>query len=479
MKKVIRCICLISLVIFSSVYSVVSVHANSAQTRWSGTDSTSAIMMDEDCPIIVEKELLTFDLNEFPESYYHDVNDFLAYTGKVTAEYTFYNPSDYTVTATLVFPFGGISDYGDIYDFELDKRFINADTQKFDITMDGQVIDKQLRHTLMYHGHQFDLKQDLEKLHDGFMVDDFYSPDLPVTKYTYQPKDVDQENHRAATAAIRLIDDNVSTRVYMENQSGGSTLEDGVLLSTWVDLEESFSVYILGEPLKEDLQWVFYHNGACEEEIDGMMALLSTETTTLKEFALSQYDTESGVLDYDWYNAVITSLKLHEWTNGAIHSMEAPLNVSDMLMRWYQYEMTVEPKQRIVNAVTAPIYPAINSKYEPPVFTYTYLLSPAKTWKEFGNLDIVVNTPHYMIESKEFGFEYNNPGYELHLTGLPEGELVFTLCADPNPIIPVNMGYYLPYIMVGGTFLSATALIFFIISMIKKKRRLEKENTGE
>ena len=170
MKKVIRCICLISLVFFSAIYSVVSVHANSAQTRWSGTDSTRAIIVDEDCPIIVEKELLTFDLSEFPESYYRDVNDFLAYTGKVTAEYTFYNPSDYTVTATLVFPFGGIADYGDIYDFELDKRFINADTQKFDITIDGQIIDKQLRHTLMYYAHQFDLKQDLEKLHDGFMV---------------------------------------------------------------------------------------------------------------------------------------------------------------------------------------------------------------------------------------------------------------------------------------------------------------------
>ena len=81
-------------------------YANSAQRHWSGTDVTGAVVTGEDCPIVVERELLTFDVQEFPEQYYPDTDSFLAYTGKVTAEYTFRNPADYTVTATLVFPFG-------------------------------------------------------------------------------------------------------------------------------------------------------------------------------------------------------------------------------------------------------------------------------------------------------------------------------------------------------------------------------------
>lgn len=92
-------------------------YANSAQRHWSGTDVTGAVVTGEDCPIVVERELLTFDVQEFPEQYYPDTDSFLAYTGKVTAEYTFRNPADYTVTATLVFPFGNPPHYGEyIYD---------------------------------------------------------------------------------------------------------------------------------------------------------------------------------------------------------------------------------------------------------------------------------------------------------------------------------------------------------------------------
>lgn len=458
--------------LFVMLLTIVSIKtpvlANSAQTHWRGTDSTGTIITDEESPIIVEKELLTFDIQEFPESYYKDVKEFLAYTGKVTAEYTFYNTADYTVTATLAFPFGGLSDYADIYDYENDKHLMNSDTDKYDITVDGKAIAKQLRHTLMYIGEQFELEKDLIKLHDGYMKDSFYKPELLVTKYTYLAKNVDKEKHNAADAGLLLTEDNLNTRIYMENQSGGHTEKDGILMTTWVDLEEEFSVYVIGEPLKEKLNWKFYHNGACEQEIDGTMELLSTETMTLKDFVLSKYDSKSGVLDYDWYNAVVSSLKYHEWTKGAIHSSEVNLDVSNMLMRWYQYDITLEPKQTIVNAVTAPIYPSINSNYEPPIFEYTYLLSPAKTWKEFGDLDIVINTPYYLIQNSIEGFEYKNPGYELHLTGLPEDELTFILRAENKPLPIFNNSIDMRFVL-GGIVVVISAVILIINKLRKNK----------
>ena len=158
------CICLIGMSL-----TMTSILANSAQTQWTGTDSTGAIVLEKDSPIIVEKELLTFDIQEFPESYYRESKDFISYSTKVTAEYTFYNPADYTVTATLAFPFGGTADYAFIYDYENDNYLLNLDTEKYDITVDDEVINKQLRHTLMYYGWQFELEEDLAKLHDGFM----------------------------------------------------------------------------------------------------------------------------------------------------------------------------------------------------------------------------------------------------------------------------------------------------------------------
>lgn len=467
MKKII-------LVLFVMLLTVVTIKtpvlANSAQTRWHGTDSTGSIILDEESPIIVEKELLTFDIEEFPESYYKELDDFLSYSGKVTAEYTFYNPAEYTVTATLAFPFGGVADYADLYDDKKEKPLINVDTEKYDIKINGNIIDKQIRHTYMEYGAQFNLEEDLVKLHDGYMVDDFYNPNLTVTKYTYIAKDVDKEEYNAANAGFIVSEDN-NTKIYMENNSGGSVLDEGIMLTTWVDLKEEFSVYAIGEPFDEELNWKFYANGSCEDEIKGSMELISTESMTLKDFVLSKYNPESGVLDYDWYNAMITSFKRYEWANGAIHSSEITFDISGKLMRWYQYEISLEPKQRIVNTVTAPIYPSINSDYEPAIFEYTYLLSPAKTWKEFGNLDIIINTPFNLLENNIEGFEYINPGYELHLTGLPEGDLVFVLSSEDQPLYNRNNYFDIRFVIAGVVILTGSTAIV-ITNKSKKKNKL-------
>ena len=73
--------------------------------------------------------------------------------------------------------------------------------------------------------------------------------------------------------------------------------------------------------------------------------------------------------------------------------------------------------------MTAPLYPAIDSGYTPSLYAYTYLLSPAKTWAQFGELEVVVKTPYYMTESGIDGFTRTDGGYALSLPGLPEGEL--------------------------------------------------------
>ena len=310
----------------------------------------------------------------------------------------------------------------------------------------------------------------MANLHDGFMDDPFYSPDMPVTRYTYMPSDVDVETYNAANAAFLLSADPAKTRVYMEGQNGGKLLKDAVQLEGWVDLDQPFVVNVIGEPLKRMPDWKFYENGACEDEIGGTMTLVGMETITLKEFLLQEYDPASGVLDYDWYNAMVTGLNYFAWEYGAVHSTEIGFDISDCLMRWYEYEISIGPRERIVNTVTAPIYPDIDSRYEPPIYEYTYLLSPAKTWAEFGTLDIVVNTPYYMTVSGPEGFQYNNPGYELHLTGLPEGELTFTLCAEKEPKAPSGMGYVYPEVfLIGAAILVAVVVVIVFARAARKK----------
>lgn len=452
---------------------VVPASANSAKSQWEGAYSTGAIVTGEDCPIIVEHQLLTFDIGEFPDQHYRGVSDYLAYSGSVTAEYTFYNPADYTVDATLVFPFGAIPDYGLIRNSETDEMLRYSDTEKYDITADGQPIDRTLRHTLIFWGHQFELDEDMAKLHDGFMDDPFYSPDMPVTRYTYMPSDVDTETYRAASAAFVLSADPAKTRVYMENQNGGKLLEDAVQMEGWVDLDEPLVVNVIGEPLAQMPDWRFYENGACEDEIDGTMTLVSTQTTTLKEFVLREYNPASGILDYDWYNAMVTALNYFEWQYGAVDGSEISFDISSQLMRWYEYEISIGPGERIVNTVKAPIYPSINSNYKPPIYEYTYLLSPAQTWAAFGTLDIVVDTPYYMTASGPEGFQWNNPGYELHLTGLPEGELTFTLCTEQEPDAPSYSSVFLTDILLIGAAVLVAIVVVIVFARAAKKKRMK------
>lgn len=453
-------------IILLFVLNAVPVHANSAQSSWRGISSTGTIIADEDCPLMVEKERLTFDIQEFPANYYDTVEEYLAYTGKVTAEYTFYNPAEYAVTATLVFPFGKEPDYG--------YRFVsNTDVDKYGITVDGEEIEMRLRHTLSDSYYKFELDKDLKRLIDGYVEDDFYRPDLPVTKYTYRISGID-EKYNAATAAFEWSGDKMETKILLEEQSGGKTRENGVLANMWAENGEKVILYMFGESQQKKINWTFYENGACENKIGGKMTLENTETMTFRDFALTAYDENSGILESDWYNAMVAHLNQSEWAYGVISEFWGNYDISQSLLRWYEYEITVEPGARIVNTVTAPIYPFIDIHYKPAIYGYTYLLSPAQSWAEFGALVIIINTPYYMMESGIEGFIKTENGYTIVLDDLPEGELEFTLCSSETPREPIrSVKRSIPInIIMGGVVLLIWGAAIAFIFIYKKRKQV-------
>ena len=470
MKRLRTPVALVCVFLLSAML-VVPASANSAQTQWEGVDSAGAIVRDGGSPIIVEKELLTFDIQEFPDNHYFDLDSYLAYSGKVTAEYTFFNPADYAVTATLLFPFGCEPMYAT-------NEYYGKDTEKYDILIDGQPVEKVMRYTLSSGFDQFELETDLALLHDDYVTDSFYTLDLPVTKYVFMPSGVDTETYGAADAGFDMVRDDPERRIYFVDQNGLHTQDDGDLrVHSGVENGEAITVYVIGQDYAEFPQWKFYQDGGVEdgEEIDGTMTLESREELSFRDLALSKWSADSGVSEIDWYNAIVAMLtgssdstgsNLHLWDLGS-------LDLSRYLMRWYEYEISVGPGERIVNTVTAPIYPDIDSRYEPPIFEYTYLLSPAQTWAEFGNLDIIVNTPYYMTVSGPEGFQYNNPGYELHLTGLPEGELTFTLCAEAEPKAPSAMGYVYPEVILICAVVLVAVVVVVVFARAAKKKRIK------
>ena len=431
----------VSVILLSSTLAVHAL-ANSAVVRLhlEGVDQAGAIIVDGDDVIVVERELLTFNLQEFPNTYYADPDEFLAYTGKVTAEYTIHNHSNMSATARLLFPFGCEAEYARFYDYENDAFIHHVDHDKYDVLVDGEIIEKKIRHTFSSYNQQFVLDEDLGLISDTFVQDDFYSPDLTVTKYTFKISGVDIEKHPAADIGFDVSQGMDSYRIYFPDQNGAHTQKDNALrIHTGVQKNgREFDLYVFGTPFTTMPEWKVYENGGAEDEgvISGTAELIGTETLTFMDFTLANWNEGSGVSDVDWYNATIAEIKesdSHYDNYPIVDAYYYANGFQGSLMRWYEYEITVEAGARIVNTVTAPIYPSINLRYEPSVFGYTYLLSPAKTWKHFGELEIVINTPYYISSSSIDGFTKTEGGYTVKLKGLPDSELTFNLSASETP----------------------------------------------
>lgn len=391
--------------------------ANSAQKSWRGSDSYGAIITDTECPVIVENELLTFDIPDFPK--HSGSND--DYESSVTARYSFYNPADYTVTAKLEFPFG-------------EKPYYSIqDLDKYDITVNDNAIPKTVRHTLIRKDRRFKLEEDMSKIADGYKEDGFFAPDLSVTRYVYEITDYDEDYENACVAFDfrRWFD----RKVLFKEMNSIVTKADSYRLSKSARYNDNtLTLYVFGQQYSAPPKWKFYKDRDCNtgEEINGSVNLLSADEMTFMEFVMSEYPEGSYILESDWYNAVIDELNFSgTGSYNSIIDSSRIFNLKYHLMRWYEYEIVLAPGERITNSVTAPIYPDIDENWKPTIYKYTYLLSPAQTWADFGSLDIVINTPFYLIDNKDF--EKTETGYRLSLDGLPDSELEFSLSSSEKP----------------------------------------------
>ncbi len=450
---------------------IMPVFANSAQVHWKGTLASGALTTDKDCPIEVTSEKLTFNIREFPKDYYQDVEDFLLYTPSVTAKYTFTNPKDYAVDARLVFPLGNLPSYANLYDSETGTHNLSADTEKYTVKVGGESVEKTLRHTYKArYDSEFSFNKESKYLLDSYVDDPFYSPEMTVREYVFTVASYDEEKYPAANVAIKFSFDESKTRLLFLGNSGGKYGEDEAILSEWAELGKKLTVYIIGEQIPEFPLWQFYKNGGLKdgEKISGSMNLYSERNMTLEELLLSNYSENSGVLAHDWYNALICEMNENLWEKGALRQYD--LDVSDSLMRWYEYSLSFEGGETLENEVSAPIYPEIDRSGDFPVYTYTYLLSPAQTWASFRNLDVEVISPHYINANlkQKYDFERTNIGYRVLFDRLPLGEMTFMMTDFSDSGVkstegfPVWKNVILPIILAvvffGTGFLVATAI---------------------
>ena len=438
-KILLGIICIVSVV----TLSILPVSANSAQTEWEGKDSMGAAVIGGDCPVEVANEVLTFDVPSFPDYTVYKLEDLESYSAKVTAEYTFHNPTDLTVTAKLAFPFGAMPWYFSGY-YDENSQFIEyTDTDKYGITVNGETVERNIRYTVEYAYDDFDIQKSVKYISDEYVSDGLFQPDATVTRYRYSVQDVQSlDNYNRPCAVLDWNGEGDGTYVCFygavrHNEKDGSSKS----CMSNVSPGKSLVVYVIGEPLAQPLDFKFYNDfySNNRKEISGDVTLIDTATMRFEDFVLEDYvEEETEISKTDWYNAVVSQY-IESFDNGVFYSgFGRDLNSLDYsyeIMRWYEYEITLAPGESIVNTVTAPLYPDVSTRYSPPIYTYNYLLSPASTWASFGELRININTPYYIQGGSDFlgELERTDSGYRMSLDGLPDGEMTFTLCESENP----------------------------------------------
>ena len=434
MKKKLFVIAALVVLIVTALCAMPVVSANSAQRYWFGTTGQGAVIVGEQIPLTVKSERIVFDVQQFPFTYYGsgDEEEFKNYNASVTAVYEFENPADYDVTARLAFPYGTMPSY------------LNGDydtSSRYGVTVNGEDADVVKRYTYVGAGNWIDSYENGTAV--GRLLDEKKSAggidkNSKVVKYTYKTGGTEYNGFTAHVEAAKekgqyLFCDATSISEDLEKISYGQSLYNGANFVFW-------SVFGGEEPQFE----LYATKGGREgKKIQCDFTLAKKEEMTLEEYAESVYalDDDSESAHVDWFNLISDSI-----VNGySEYQHRTPfynidLFVTEKIMHWMEYTLEVPAKGVATNSVTAPLFPDIDNGWEPSVYTYGYLLSPAADWADFGTLDIEINTPFKMVGTAKNLFEKTDTGYKAHFDSLPDGELTFELCESENPVKD-NSGY--------------------------------------
>ena len=481
-------ICLVILLCSCSEKSTVE------RKKWEGAEVRGAVLADEDCPVVLEREIVTFDLAEFPYLGRDSAEKYLAYPGRVTTEYHFYNPTDEAVTVKLAFPLGVEPAYS-----VLEGEEIVSDLHKYSITLNGKAVTPELRHST-HESYRTWTRLDVtySSIMDELAVYHFYYPEAPVTVSTYTVSGINVEAYPDAFAVLDIprpaigigslfIPDLGMDRSSSEYFRKGLVAENGMTIT----------VYDIGVESDELPEWKIYSDHLIDEaeQIAGEITLTDKRVITFRDLAMSKWSEESGVKDVDWYNAFAYLFGVK------IDNYERVLDLSDKLFPWYRYEITLAPGERAVNTVTAPIYPTANTKYSPAIYTYEYYCEGMATAEGFAGIEVVVNTPYCLIREDLGGmfmyetgwvqardYESTDSGYRY----VPENDrnadhIVFTLSESDDPERNSEAGEFLVYLfllllvyyVVYPIAIIALIIIAVIVIVKAVRKRRAKKHDGE
>ncbi|MBR1797633.1 MAG: hypothetical protein IJ757_06465 [Clostridiales bacterium] len=416
----------------------VTVRANSGPIEWwYGNEGEGPKPEDSDCPLEVTSETLTFDIPDLlpPDIHRWTEDTITGYESHVTAEYTFYNPTDETIAANLVFPFS-------IFPYTQNLRFATALDDRYSITVNGQTVERTVMTTYLEPGVEFDARNMMpEQVNDeDYLEDDYYHPDMPVVRCLYDHYSLQQDENHYATVYLDPAG-KAEDRVYYvpyglcdySRVPARDPSKSRDIINVYVGDDQDLELYVIGTDNDIDVRLPLSGE---------LIKPVIRETMTFEELLLSGRPDGLNVSDTTWYNLTLDQInanpRRHEFNEYILYNNFYGESTSLLIpqgtfLRWYCYTLTVEPGQTVVNRVEAPLYPDIcdSHAYETKTtYNYEYLLSPASLWADFGELYIRINTPYDLKNFSLRGMREVEGGYEGYFDGLPNSELNFSIVQE-------------------------------------------------
>lgn len=437
MTKRIKIRCLIALATLILMLSTMIIPSSAMtplpNTHWSGSDAYG-VKLPSNSEIVIESQTVTFDIQEMPA--YNDVEKLKNYSGKVTTEYTLYNPTDREITLNLSLEIDS-SIYYPVENFYLDA-------EKYSISLDGKEIDVQLRHGVNYQWGDEAMSGLATMVYDEYKSNEYISPDTTVTKYTYIQSGVTvgyayvgfdlYKNHVKNTAIYlgeygHIVDWNTGkVRLTTDTTSDNTTVEYFVLGDD-LDHVPTLRAYDSPEPDNDDL-------------IDGSFEFVGKETVSFSDYVFSYYNEGYNINEVDWYNmaaAEIAKNMANKMIFTNLYGLQTQFEGSRV--SGFLYEITLATNQRVNHSIITPVYPDVEESYTPPTYRFGYRIPYNKSEPYAKEVEINVNTPYYLIEGE--GFEKTDTGYtttvnlyEIFSDADTYNWLYgvnFTLCEEENP----------------------------------------------
>ncbi len=463
------------LIIFLYFISSTMALANSGPTYWRGYPSAEILAVDENCPVEVAREDLTFDLSgNYKNSY--------TIGGNVKAAYEMLNPTNKDLTVQMAFPI-----VSSLNDFSPDDIAVTVDgtSLPFDLYI-GDVADSGGSSFQKGGGESLVFKDILSAVTNQTYQAKHFSENETGKLYILQ---VNPAAEQKINLAIDFELDKEKSRVLTKGFNRYERKNKSVRIAAWCYEPETLEIFVLGDDI--DFNITGYTDGELKQKTDLFTYEISSKQAELKPYLMeymknyrqAQNIPESEIFDevqlYNQYSAALDSMLAGGEGFAACEDLISQHQYNRVITLLYEVDFPANSNKNVT--VSYKITGTMDrTKTSKPVYTFQYILNPAQNWNRFGALDIEIATPEenpYIVDSSIEMTKESDRHYTASLDSLPEKDLTFSLY-EQEKISPLEnfapIRYINRYFPAAGTVIIIAAAALAGVALFSGRLRKKK-----